>query len=122
MRTDVLEEMNHLFEAEFRQTINNKFRHIHDISVTSYFYQHYALLSGKALESQETTEMVIARHNFRKKFQDILKSSKDKAFNTLPLSVCINDGADSHLNEQWNSEVMHFLTEMFPERSSFEHN
>ncbi|HGK6157387.1 TPA: hypothetical protein ACJ3HD_002201 [Neisseria meningitidis] len=36
------------------------------------------------------------------------------------MSVCINDGADSHLNEEWNVQVIKFLETLFPLPSSFE--
>lgn len=122
MRTDILAEMNRLFAAEFQQTAHHQFRNKHDISVTSYFYQHYALLSGRALASDEYTETIIARQHFVKKFHDILQAQRQQAWDTLPLSVCINDGADSHLNEQWNTAIHNFLAQMFPERSVFEHD
>lgn len=122
MCTDVLAEMNRLFAVEFQQTTHNKFRNKNDVSVTSYFYQHYALLSGRALASHERTETIIARQHFRKKFHDILQAHRNQAWHALPLSVCINDGSDSHLNETWNTAIHDFLTQMFPERSIFEHD
>lgn len=120
MRVDILSEMNQKFKSDFDKTIHNKFRNIEDISVTSYLYQHYALLSGHALQSSEKTEMIIERHNYKQKFKDILKLNLENNFNTLPISVCINDGADSHLNENWNKEVINFLNNLFPQASNFE--
>lgn len=120
MRKDVLEEINQEFYEYFERTMHNKFRSIDDISVTSYLYQHYALLSGYALQSDEKTELVIARHNYARKFKTIIENSKAQNYSVLPISVCINDGADSHDDEKWNLAVLQFLEALFPNPSSFE--
>lgn len=49
-----------------------------------------------------------------------MKLTRDNKYDQLPISVCVNDGADSHLNETWNIEVMKFLDTLFPEKSTFE--
>lgn len=120
MRVDVLQEMNEKYKNDFDRTIHNKFRDIHDISVTSYFYQHYALLSGRALQADEKTEMVIERHDYKKKLNLIKSKNINKDYATMPISVCINDGADSYLNEEWNFEVTSFLESFLTQPSVFE--
>ncbi len=120
MRVDVLSEMNEKYKEHFDKTIHNKFRNIHDISVTSYFYQHYALLSGKALLANEKTEIVIERHDYKAKLNLIQSKSIDKDYTSMPISVCLNDGAQSYLNEQWNLEIIRFLETFLPDPASFE--
>lgn len=120
MRVDVLAEMYSKYAKHFDETMSHKFRSKEDVAVTGYFYHHYALLSGRALQSTDKTELVQQNHNFKKKLSDIVKLNTDKAYDKLPISVCINDGSDSHLNEQWNIEVMKFLDSLFPNKSGFE--
>lgn len=36
------------------------------------------------------------------------------------LSFCVNDGADSHLNDEWNIKTLAFLENYFPDKSAFE--
>lgn len=120
MRVDVLNEMNQKYQEYFDRTMHNKFRSIDDIAVTGYFYHHYALLSGRALQSSDKTELIQQQHDFHKKLDSIIELHRAQKFNDLPLSVCINDGADSHLNVEWNKAVTSFLDDLFPESSQFE--
>ena len=121
MRVDVLQEMYDKYGKHFDETMSHKFRTKDDIAVTGYFYHHYALLSGRALQSTDKTELVQQNHpNFQNKLNNIVKLNREKKYNELPISVCVNDGADSHLNETWNIEVMKFLDALFPQKSTFE--
>lgn len=120
MRIDVLQEMYDKFGEHFDKTMSHKFRTKDDVAVTGYFYHHYAMLSGRALQSTDKTELVQQNHDFKKKLNNVVKLNADKEFEKLPVSVCINDGADSHLNEAWNVEVMRFLDSLFPQKSQFE--
>ncbi|HGK5986318.1 TPA: stealth conserved region 3 domain-containing protein [Neisseria meningitidis] len=120
MRTDILFEMEKKYPEEFNRTLHNKFRSLDDIAVTGYLYHHYALLSGRALQSSDKTELVQQNHDFKKKLNNVVTLTKERNFDKLPLSVCINDGADSHLNEEWNVQVIKFLETLFPLPSSFE--
>lgn len=121
MRVDVLQEMYGKYGQHFDETMSHKFRTKDDIAVTGYFYHHYALLSGRALQSTDKTELVQQNHpNFQKKLNNIVKLNMERKYDQLPLSVCVNDGADSHLNETWNIEVMKFLDALFPQKSTFE--
>jgi len=120
MRVDILEKMETQYPLDFKRTMSNKFRTYQDISVTSYMYQHYALLSGNALQTDIKTEFIQQNHNFSDKLQRIIRLKNKGKLDELPLSVCLNDGADSHLNEQWNTEIMKFLETFFPEKSRYE--
>lgn len=120
MRVDIMCEMYERYAEDFDRTMANKFRAIDDIAVTGYLYHHYAMLSGRALQSQDKTELVQQNHDFKKKLRTVVEQNRNREYAKLPLSVCINDGADSHLNEAWNIEVVNFLDSLFPEPSSFE--
>jgi hypothetical protein len=116
MRADILSRMENEYKDYFQRTLKNRFRHITDISVTSYLYQHYAFLSGNAIQSNIKTELIHQNKQFKKIFNKILKTEENKR----PLSVCLNDGEDSYLNESWNIEVIKFLETLFPEPSKYE--
>ncbi|MCD5380684.1 stealth conserved region 3 domain-containing protein [Candidatus Gracilibacteria bacterium] len=120
LRVDVLTEMNNKFPTYFEETISNRFRSSNDINVPSFFAPHYALLSGKALQSDVKTELIQQGHSYTRKFQRLSQLKEEKNLGKLPLSFCINDGGDSHLNTDWNQRVITFLDEYFPEKSDFE--
>lgn len=120
MNVSVLNEMNERYKSEFERTLANKFRSSSDLAVTSYFYSHYAILTGRALEDCSSTELIQQNHNFSLKLKNILNYSSKKQYRKLPLSVCLNDGQDSHLNEEWNITLENFLHELYPRPSSFE--
>ena len=120
MRIDILNKMETLYKNKFEETTSHKFRTINDISVASFLYPHFAIMSGNALDSNEKVEFVHQNKNFKKILNDLVKLKKDNKNELLPLSLCLNDGADSHLNETWNKEVVTFLENFFPEKSQFE--
>lgn len=120
MRVDVLDEMNERYSVEFERTMQNKFRASDDIAVTGYLYHHFAILSGKALDSTDRTELIQQNHNFVRKIDNIITLNQENNYNRLPLSVCLNDGNDSHLNEEWNASLESFLDALYPYPSGFE--
>ena len=120
MRVDLLNELEELFLSSFNKTRSNKFRSEDDIAVTGYLYHHYALLSGNAIQSNTRTELIQQNHGFTKKFNRLLNLKRRNMLNKLPLSICINDGADSHLNRDWNNSVNSFLNDFFPKKCEFE--
>ncbi len=120
MRVDILNKMEKQYSPEFKKTMGNKFRTITDISVTSYMYPHFSYLSGNALQTDIKTEFIQHNHDFTKKLKRLINLKDMSNIGKLPLSVCLNDGGDSHLNEQWNTEIMNFLETFFPEKSRYE--
>lgn len=120
MRVDVLNEMNEKYSSEFDRTVHNKFRASDDIAVTGYLYHHFAILSGKALDSNDKTELIQQNHNFIRKIDNIITLNQASDYHRLPLSVCLNDGNDSHLNEEWNASLGSFLDALYPYPSGFE--
>lgn len=119
MRKTIVEEISERYRNEVLNTARQRFRSETDISLTSFLYPHYAYLTGRAINSDDKVLLVKSTKNFKKIFNDLLRD-KDSNFNSLPLTICINDGADSYKNEVWNEEVVKFLNGFFPAKSSFE--
>lgn len=120
MRVDLLQEINELYKEDVLRTVFNKFRKFDDVAVTGFLYHHYAIMSGHALESNTPTMLIQQNHNFKARFIELQKLNQTNKFTDLPLSVCINDGANSHLNDEWNSSVQIFLDSIFHEKSIYE--
>jgi len=118
MRIDILNEIEKKYSKNINETLHNKFRTINDISIASFLYPHYSYMSGNAIQSDIEVMFIQQNHPFKKRLNNLIKL-KDK-YAELPLSVCINDGADSHLNESWNTEVVRFLEAFFPKPSKYE--
>lgn len=119
LRRDVLEELERKFGDHIKVTVQNKFRAPQDVAVASFFHAHYALLAGKAVPDETTVWLVKENHNFQKKIAR-LKTLKRRSSRKLPLSICLNDGADSHLNDVWNAAVTDFLQTFYNKKSQFE--
>jgi len=118
MRIDILNEIEKRYFDNIYETLHNKFRTTNDISIASFLYPHYSYMSGNAIQSNIEVVFIQQNHPFKKRLNNLIKL-KDK-YNELPLSVCINDGADSHLNESWNVEIIKFLDTFFPKPSKYE--
>ncbi|MEO9969979.1 MAG: stealth conserved region 3 domain-containing protein [Hyphomonadaceae bacterium] len=119
LRKDVMIEMEAIYDEPFSVTRNNKFRAIDDIAVTGYLHAHYAILTERAVYDSTPVVLIQQNHQFVRKFSQ-LQAAKDTGSSKLPLSVCLNDGNDSHLNDDWNNAVANFLDSFFPNSSSME--
>ena len=119
MRKSVVEEMENLFEEDFQRTRSNKFRAVDDISVTGFLFPHYAYLKGAAVPVGTPTRLIQQNHNYERIFQG-MHEELTRGHSTRFLSICINDGNDSHLNDDWKEERDRFLENMFPRPSRFE--
>lgn len=119
MNKSVLKELESKYTDEFNRTSMNKFRDISDIAVTGYLYHHYVYLVGKGVKDYTKTTLIQQNHDFKKIYKNLLSESK-KVGGNLPLSFCVNDGADSHLNDEWNIKTLAFLENYFPDKSAFE--
>ena len=117
-RKDVMNEIEEKYDEYLDRTRRNKFREIVDVA-PGYLYVHYAIAGGRAVVDRTPVQLVQQNHWFKKILSELVE--KKRAGNgKLPLSVCLNDGADSHLNVNWNIAVTTFLDDFFPEKSSFE--
>ena len=122
MRVDLINELELKFPESFKTTRGNKFRKITDIAVTGFLMHHYAYLSGRGVKDYTPTLLIQRNHNYKERFTTILKQKENLIFenNKRYLSFCVNDGADSHLDDDWNISVQDFLDNYLPKKSSFE--
>lgn len=118
LRRDVLNELEAKFEKPLSRTAHNKFRATNDVAVTGYLHAHYAIAVGKAISDTTPVQLIQQNHRFRKILAELVESKEEGS--PLPLSICLNDGADSHLNAAWNNSVSTFLSAFYPDKSSFE--
>jgi len=119
LNRDVLFELEALLQVEFAATAHNRFRSYKDVAVTGYLHAHYAIITGRAVADQKPVMLIQQNHDFVGRLTK-LENKRKFSPRSLPLSVCLNDGADSHLNEEWNRAVTHFLDLFWPSKSSFE--
>lgn len=119
LRKDILDEIERKFPDELAVTSHNKFRKLDDIALTGYMHAHYSMLTGNAVFDATPVRLIQQNHNFKVMLSDLI-SAKDSGDKNLPLSICLNDGADSHLNNEWNEAVANFLQSFFPDKSTLE--
>ena len=120
LRVDVLKEMAEKYTESFETTGSNRFRSTSDIAVTGFLFHHYAYITGRAVKSNIRTLLIQQNHDFSNRYKTILKERSNTAIQSRFLSFCINDGADSHLNEEWNRVTLEFLNKYFSSPSVFE--
>ncbi|MEM1030395.1 MAG: stealth conserved region 3 domain-containing protein [Myxococcota bacterium] len=120
LRVDILEEMEAKYGDAFERTMAAKFRQVTDVAVTGFFFHHYAYVTGRALKSDAKTLLIQQNHNFRVRYRQVLAERDMVELEERHLSVCVNDGADSHLNVRWNKLTSQFLRSYFPEKCAFE--
>lgn len=117
-RKDVMDDIEAKYADYLTRTRANRFRAIDDVA-PGYLFAHYAIAGGKAVADDTPVRLVQQNHRFRKILGDLVED-KRSGRGDLPLSVCLNDGADSHANKLWNSAVTTFLEDFYPEQSAFE--
>ncbi|MDU4840416.1 MAG: stealth conserved region 3 domain-containing protein [Leclercia adecarboxylata] len=122
MRVDLINELELKYPDSFKTTRENKFRKITDIAVTGFLMHHYAYLSGRGIKDYTPTLLIQRNHNYKERFNTIMKQKEQIFFESKKryLSFCVNDGADSHLDDDWNISVQNFLDSYLPIKSSFE--
>lgn len=120
LRKDILEEMELKYQKEFSLTASSKFRSIADIAVTGFLFHHYTYVTGRGIKDYTKTMLIQQNHNFSSRYKMLLDQKDILDKNKRYLSFCINDGADSHLNDKWNKQTSHFLDAYFSCPSSFE--
>lgn len=117
-RKDVMNEIEAKYDDYLARTRRNKFRNIVDVA-PGYLYVHYAIAGGNAVVDHTPVQLVQQNHWFKKILSELVEKKREGS-GKLPLSVCLNDGADSHLNANWNTAVTTFLDDFFPDKSEFE--
>ncbi|MGF1704255.1 stealth conserved region 3 domain-containing protein, partial [Photobacterium makurazakiensis] len=116
LRKDILEEMEVDFKIDFDRTSSNKFRHVSDISVTSFLFSHYVYFKGYGVYDPTPSRLI----KDTQKFVAIYENLRNRKCSQRFISFCINDGAESEQNELWNRESLVFLNDYFPNKSQFE--
>lgn len=119
LRRSVLEELENKYVEQFAITRKNRFRAVTDIAVPGFFASHYGFLTGRAVPNGGKTRLIQQNHNFEDVFKGISHGVRQRG-DSRYLSVCVNDGNNSHENEAWNTATSAFLESVFPEPSAFE--
>ncbi|WP_076414344.1 stealth conserved region 3 domain-containing protein [Shewanella sp. UCD-KL12] len=124
LRVDILNEIESEFKHEFERTRSSKFRTIYDINITSFLFHHYSYYLGRSIKVYPTVLLAKENSKYVEQFNSLLNQKSEVIFNdkSRALTVCINDGTDSHKNEHWNKTIVSFLNTYFKERSVFEVN
>lgn len=118
MNVEVMNEIESSFPSSFENTQKNKFRTTEDISVTSFLYPHFAYITKEAVISPSNNILVKNTQNYSKKFTRMLQQKKQNEVTSDFL--CINDGADSHLDTKWNNDIVRFLNDYYNVKSQYE--
>lgn len=116
LRRSILEEMERRYETEIEHTRASKFRGINDVVMTGFFFAHYAISCGRAVAADTPTRLIKHNHNFEERMRSIelqITVGGESEF----LSICLNDGLGSHLNQEWDEAADKFLNSIFPHRS-----
>lgn len=116
---EVIFELEKQYPDEFHKTIYSRFRAVTDIGVTAFLSAHYSILTRRAIPDQRSVLLIQQNHDYEHHLHQLI-SFKNSSPRKLPLSVCLNDGAGSHLNESWNRSVITFLDAFYPAPSKFE--
>jgi hypothetical protein len=115
LRRSVLEEIEHEFAEDHRQTSHSRFRSASDISIPSSLYHYYAYFTGRAVPSNITFAYLdLARPEIQRRLGILLARRDRQAF-------CINDTlSDGHDVERQTEMLRRFLRTYYPVPSPFE--
>lgn len=112
LQKSVLLEIEDRFKSTFQAMRSNKFRKPSDINLTSFFYHHYALATGRTVPATIDSSFIKSRDI---RWRDQLR--KAEAGSDI---ICINEGSEHAPASDWHRMVQAFLQKRFPERSSWE--
>ncbi len=110
LKKSVLEEIENSFPEAIRLTRNAKCRSGSDINLTSFFYHHFAFVTGQSVRSDlsgiivrpENIKNLIARDSYKYKV------------------LCFNDGNGSSGDENYKNLTMNFFNERLGEKAGWE--
>ena len=111
LQKSVYETLLASFPDQTLLTRQARFRQPSDFSFTSFFYHHYALMTGKAVERDEAS-MVVRPTNFK-------RFSRHSLYRTLRF-FCLNDGGGSTHSKEYNSFKKKFLARLYQFKSRAE--
>lgn len=116
----VVETCEQTFEDHYQKTRARKFRSIEDISPTSFLYPHFAYLSGRGVIDFETAKIINSRGTYQTTLDNYSDLVLSRAYDELPLCLCINDGGGSGSDAAWGDAVVNFMTVTYTDHSSAE--
>jgi len=103
---------------DFRRTRRARFRSLTDISVTSFLYPQFAFFNRDAIAAECEFRLIQSSSDYRAALVRLLRDQASRR--KLPLAFCLNDGNDSHENEDWSRVVAAFMPAFFAEPSPVE--
>ena len=116
MRRSVAAELEREFADDIARTAASRFRSATDVSVTNSLYHYYALMTGRAIATNEPrvryvqTTMVSALRKMRR-----LEERRDADM------FCLNDGGETEVPEELRVRVLRdTLERLFPVRAPWE--
>lgn len=115
MRLSVIQHCEQTFPEAYAQTRSNRFRSITDISPTSFMYPNFAYATGNAVMDFPETSLVTIGKQFRKILGAYTEAMENADFESLPLTLCINDGGGSTRNPGWGKAIVGFMSAQFDE-------
>lgn len=108
LKKSVLAEIETHFPDSIRQTRAAQFRSMSDLSLVSFFYHHYAFCSGRGTQAGYRAKLIQnSSANLAHEMKLISQGGNARTF-------CLNDGADSHTDNDWNQIIFEFLQARFP--------
>lgn len=116
VRRSVMYELQERYKEEFRVTSSNKFRDPSDIPPISFFYSHYAVMTGNAVTCA-------ANHRYIPLFSpDLEKSlSEQMIVKKRKKYICLNDAAVPETKkDKVDAIVGSFLNSYYPIKCKFE--
>lgn len=113
LRKSVLQEMEDRWQDHFEELRKNRFRTAYDLNITSFFYHHYALGTGRG-QIGSIRNMFIKSQDIR--WQSKLREADSGKYDTL----CINEGGASDPSPDWHYTVRSFLESRYPDKAKWE--
>lgn len=109
----VLEEIEERFSAPIEAFRPNRFRQTSDLNITSFLYHHYALGTGRAVDSPRESLLIKSNALMWQKrlFQ---ASTGEYSF------LCFNEGGAEAPGADWHEAVQSFLKSRFPGPAEWE--
>ncbi|QEZ45018.1 hypothetical protein D2917_00060 [Cupriavidus oxalaticus] len=111
LKKSILDEIEAEISAELTETRTAKVRTSEDINLPSFFYHHYALASGRAVEG-DAPYLIVRPTNINK----LTKIAGVRGYKFL----CFNDGDGSADDRAYLQAYRGLMSQVFPHRGSFE--
>lgn len=100
-----------LFQADIESFFNNKFRGNNDLNLATFLVPWIMYLESQAVPNTETCYYFNIRSNRAKTFYQKLLNKKNTQF--LPHSFCANDFKSDTTNQDYETQLIHFLSSYY---------